>query len=331
MRYSYLAPVSILLGCKQGPAADCLCCSECRTPGTRRARQHARAPRRAHSGAPGTVAPLCAGPSAAHDAGPVPRDAHAGLAGRCRATCTAARHTTPGSRGGAARRARRRGMRVEFAARLRAAAKGHAMRLCPPTRSRAADEALRGTRRDCVLRLLRVLRLRGTRRACGVQPVRTVHAVRGTAIVTRRRSPCSRSRHDREKRFGCCEGVRMGQNLGFADAGHTLPSACACTEHTLPSDCACVGHTLTSAGACAGHTLPSACTGHTLTLCQARAGHTLPSLCVCRAHSAKCAGHTLTSVCACMHALLCYPASAGPAYRTEPQHVCTDPHPIRVV
>ena len=76
-------------------------------------------------------------------------------------------------------------MRVQFAARLRAAAKGHAMRLCPPTRSRAADEALRGTRRDCVLRLLRVLRLRGTRRACGVQPVRTVHAVRGTAIVTR--------------------------------------------------------------------------------------------------------------------------------------------------
>ena len=187
--------------------------------------------------------------------------------GRCRATCTAARHTTPGSRGGAARRARRRGMRVQFAARLRAAAKGHAMRLCPPTRSRAADEALRGTRRDCVLRLVRVLRLRGTRRACGVQPVRTVHAVRGTAIVTRRRSPCSR-RHDREKRFGCCEGVRMGQNLGFADAGHTLTSACACTGHTLPSACACAGHTLPSACACAGHTLPNACDGHTLPLCQ---------------------------------------------------------------
>ena len=250
------------------------------------------------------------------------------LSRRCR--CRPAHGGWAAPATGAARRARRRGMRVQFAARLRAAAKGHAMRLCPPTRSRAADEALRGTRRDCVLRLLRVLRLRGTRRACGVQPVRTVHAVRGTAIVTRRRSPCSR-RHDREKRFGCCEGVRMGQNLGFADAGHTLPSACACTEHTLPSDCACVGHTLTSAGACAGHTLPSACTGHTLTLCQARAGHTLPSLCVCRAHSAKCAGHTLTSACACMHALPCYPASAGPAYRTEPQHVCTDPHPIRVV
>jgi hypothetical protein len=128
-------------------------------------------------------------------------------------------------------------------------------------------EALRGTRRDCVLRLLRVLRLRGTRRACGVQPVRTVHAVRGTAIVTRRRSPCSR-RHDREKRFGCCEGVRMGQNLGFADAGHTLPSACACTGHTLTSACACAGHTLPSACACAGHTLPNACDGYTLPLCQ---------------------------------------------------------------
>ena len=45
----------------------------------------------------------------------------------------------------------------------------------------------------------------------------------------------------------------------------------------------------------------------------------------------ECAGHTLPSACACMHALLCYLASAGPAYRTEPQHVCTDLHPIRVV
>ena len=40
----------------------------------------------------------------------------------------------------------------------------------------------------------------------------------------------------------------------------------------------------------------------------------------------ECAGHTLPSACACMHALLCYPASADPAYLTEPQHVCTDPH-----
>ena len=171
------------------------------------------------------------------------------------------------------------------------------MRLCPPTRSRAADEALRGTRRDCVLRLLRVLRLRGTRRACGVQPVRTVHAVRGTAIVTRRRSPCSR-RHDREKRFGCCEGVRMGQNLGFADAGHTLPSACACTGHTLPSACACAGHTLPSACACDGRTLcQMRVTG---TLC-----HSAKCLCVCRAHSTNqlcqvCRTHS--DKCLCLHA-----------------------------
>ena len=246
---------------------------ECRTPGTRTPGTPDTGSLLAHLAGrtpePGTGAPHTPGPGTQRGtrrrAGAARRARRA--RGRCRATCTAARHTTPGSRGGAARRARRRGMRVEFAARLRAAAKGHAMRLCPPTRSRAADEALRGTRRDCVLRLLRVLRLRGTRRACGVQPVRTVHAVRGTAIVTRRRSPCSR-RHDREKRFGCCEGVRMGQNLGFADAGHTLTSACACTGHTLPSACACAGHTLPSACACAGHTLPNACDGHTLPLCQ---------------------------------------------------------------
>ena len=206
----------------------------------------------------------------------VPGPARHTTPGRCRAT------RTPGSRGGAARRALQRGTRHRARGAVPRDAHGAgacawSLRLVCVLRPRGTrcDCALRlvrvlrlrGTRRDCVLRLVRVLRLRGTRRACGVQPVRTVHAVRGTAIVTRRRSPCSR-RHDREKRFGCCEGVRMGQNLGFADAGHTLPSACACTGPTLPSACACAGHTLPSACACAGHTLPNACDGYTLPLCQ---------------------------------------------------------------
>jgi hypothetical protein len=55
-------------------------------------------------------------------------------------------------------------------------------------------------------------------RWCAVRPHRACsarHCHRDPATVTAR-CPCSR-RHDREKRFGCCEGVRMGQNLGFAD------------------------------------------------------------------------------------------------------------------
>jgi hypothetical protein len=195
-------------------------------------------------------------------------------------------------------------MRLCPPARSRAAAEGHAMRLCPPARSCAAAEG-HASSLWCAAR---------PHRACSA---RRCH--RYPATVTTR-CPCSR-RHDREKRFGCCEGVRMKQNLGFADAGHTLPSACACAGHTLPSACACAGHSAKSVAKCVcrahSATLPSAC---------ACAGHTLTSVCECRSHSAKCAGHTLPSACACMHALLCYPASADPAYLTEPQHVCTDPH-----
>jgi hypothetical protein len=174
--------------------------------------------------------------------------------GRCRATCTAARHTTPGSRGGAARRARRRGMRVEFAARLCAAAKGHAMRLCPPARSRAAAEG-HATRLCPAPPSCAAAEGHASSLWCAARPhracsARHCHRYPATVSVFTQARP--------RKAIWVLRGSEDGTKSWLRRC-RAHSAKCLCLHRAHSAKCLCV--------------------------CRA---HSAKCLCVCRAHSAKC-------------------------------------------